>query len=54
METIHRKQNNKIITLICSTLAVNIRFKKLGKICCSSKFIYLLPLEKYKTTVQKQ
>ena len=31
METIHRKQNNKRITLICSTLAVKIRFKNLKK-----------------------
>ena len=28
--------------------------KKLEKMSCSSKFVYLLQMEKYKTTVQKQ
>ena len=49
-----RKQEHQLTTQICLSLATKIRFKKLSQICCSSKIIYLLHVEKYKTTVHKQ
>ena len=48
----HRKQQNEWTTKICFWLVTKIRLKKFKQTCCTSKFIYLLHVEKYKKTVK--
>ena len=49
-----KKQQKEGTTQICYPLFSKITLKKFEYKCCSSKLIYLLHLEKYKATVQKQ